>query len=225
MQSLVTMTQANFLERARDIGALWTYDYAAAGKGKLGQHALLTSGEHSNGYFSTAALLGEKDVRHHIVSTMVDTIKGFKQEATDYIIAGVPTGATELAQTVAQRIHAPTLTLQKEGRRIYLERTVPKEKIVLLIEDVVTAGASMKNTAEAIRATCPTVRFAPYVLAVLNRGELRRIQIPRIGSHALISTIEHKMIAWAPKHCPLCERGSEAVRPKDNWEAFIASQK
>ncbi len=83
---------------------------------------------------------------------------------------------------------------------------------VLIVEDVVTTGGTTLRTADAVRKAGGSV-FDTIAVMVNRSGK------KSIGDYSIVSLIDYEMLIWTPEKCPLCKKGSEAIRPKDkdNW--------
>ena len=93
-------------------------------------------------------------------------------------------------------------------------RFLPRRS-VLLCEDVLTTGGSVDLTSTAITNAGGIV--LPFILVLVNRSGLTEVSGKKI-----IALIDRPMPMWAPGNCPLCNMGSEALRPKDNWAKLNA---
>jgi orotate phosphoribosyltransferase len=83
---------------------------------------------------------------------------------------------------------------------------------VLVVEDVISTGGSTLRTIEALRR-CESVQLLPYVICLVNRSG--KEQIGDFQVRALLTPSIH---TWKPDECPLCRKGSTAVRPKEHWK-------
>ncbi len=81
---------------------------------------------------------------------------------------------------------------------------------VLVVEDVLNTMGTTRKTIAALEEKGVTV--LPYILAILNRSGQTHLDERRI-----FALIDQKMNIWHPDECPLCETGSDALRPKQNW--------
>ena len=142
------------------------------------------------------------------------------------IIVGPQTGATKLAELLSH-VHYPyypshsemciSVSPAKVGegqdkKMVFAEdeHFVLFDKSVLLCEDVITTGGSIRLTAVAVTEAGGII--LPFVLALVNRSGLKEID-----GRKILALINRPMPTWEPVECPLCKEGSEAFRPKDNW--------
>jgi orotate phosphoribosyltransferase len=212
----MVLQEKSWTETFSDMGALWIHDNNPARP-----HALLTSGKHSNGFFNATkvienpALLEEACVdmwAHH-----ADSLPG--QSACDRVI-GSAFGAITIAHVIAQMLNVqmgftePVET--DDGKQMVLKRFALSEgDRVLIVEDVMTTGGTNRKTIKTIEAAGAEV--LPVLPVLVNRSGMTELDGRRI-----IALIDHSMPMWEPEECPLCKQGSEALRPKGNWDKLNA---
>ncbi len=217
--------QEFWIEMYRKKDALWIHN-----GNPLQPHALLTSGNHSDGFFNSRRVivdiegleLGAKDLLSKF-SALGNNL------AKVEVVVGPQTGATMLASLLAGEVVRQTETMccylspskhEEEGKKSMVftehERKSLKGKTVLLCEDVLTTGGSVKLTAEAVEEAEGIV--LPFTLALVNRSGATHL-----NGYKIIALIDRHMPAWTPEECPLCKEGSEAIRPKDNWARLNAT--
>ncbi len=213
---------------AEALGVFWQYDYYAAYyEKKWGYHAELKSGKHSDAFFDSKLILQYPNVKKLIAYQMVMRIKRQKWGIPDFI-GGVPDGATELAKEMAAIMGAEFAELEKKEGRIVLITNLGHASL-LLVEDVCSAGTGFTEAVLHIRSKEPNVRFFPVEPVILNRGGLRKIYIEgEWTSFKIVALAIRPVREWEVKHCPLCERGSKAIKPKEtkeNWHLITTSQR
>lgn len=205
--------------------ALWIHD----GNPKR-PHALLTSGKHSNGFFNSRLVIPDEVLLRDAAS---DLLELFVQQGGDVskvqVVVGPQTGATKLAELVSNRVTAltrgecfwasPAKNESEEQKSMAFNDEdlglLPGQS-VLLCEDVLTTGGSVDLAAIAVTNVGGIV--LPFILVLVNRSGLTEASGKKI-----VALIDRPMPMWTPDECPLCEKGSKAVRPKDNWPRLNAS--
>lgn len=192
-------------------GAYWEHDGECRRP-----HALLTSGNHSNGFFNSRIIVEDDALLAEAASDLVDLVEGISVHSRyASIIAGPQTGATKLAEFIARRKDRQWISPEKTPEGPMLLSREDRLKLphmsVLPCEDVITTGGSVKRAADAI--TEAGGRVLPYVLALVNRSGLKAVDDRRI-----VALIERELPIWTPDECPLCPTGSNAIRPKDHWD-------
>ena len=66
------------------------------------------------------------------------------------------------------------------------------------------------------------IRFlhcADIHLGYMQYGHKERFNV---FAAAFQAVIDKAMPMWVPEECPLCQAGSEAIRPKGNWDRLTA---
>ncbi len=211
---------------AKTLGAFWCYDYEAAKIGKVGKHALLKSGQHSDGFFFSKILLEPENIRHIFARQMAALIMNL-HVGTPQFIAGVPDGATALGQDIAQVLRTQNAAMLKINGEITLLTHITKDKSVLVVEDFCTWATGFREAVEEIRlnASFPC-NILPYSLVIINRGGMKSFFCSG-QKFTIVPIVEKRIQDWVPEKCPLCALGSVPVKPKatdENWQALITSQ-
>jgi orotate phosphoribosyltransferase len=112
-------------------------------------HFLLTSGRHSDTYFEKFRVLEQPQV----LSALCREIAHHFYGQVD-IVAGPTTGGIIIAFEVARQMGVPALYVESEGGVKKLRRgaSVPPEARVLIVDDVLTTGRSVREVVEVIEA-------------------------------------------------------------------------
>lgn len=74
-------------------------------------------------------------------------------------------------------------------------------KNVLIVEDIINTGGTVKNIVDLVRSLDGRV-FG--ISAICNRGDATK---KSLGVPELISLVNIKLISWPEKECPLCQKG------------------
>lgn len=217
--------EEEWIEKYEEEGALWIHDGNPSHP-----HALLTSGQHSSGFFNSRLVTADGHLLRQAASDLLELFS--KQGDIDKIevVIGPQTGATKLAEYISERLCSDTendmcfwLSPAKDesgGKKAMVfteeDRGLLPGRYTLLCEDVFTTGGSVGLTATAIENGGGIV--LPFILVLVNRSGLINVDGKKI-----ISLIERAMPMWTPDKCPLCKQGSEAIRPKENWMLLNAS--
>lgn len=221
------LSSKEIMHMIKTSNAFWGYDYTAADAGNPGMHAILKSEQHSDGFFISRILLEPDNIRMIIAAQIVRKIfeKITVTEIPDFIV-GVPDGATNLGRDIAKILGTNIANMQKIDGKILLTTNIAAKKSVLIIEDFCTRGTGFKETVTAIRDAQPRVRILPYSPVIINRGGLATIEAEG-DKFEILPILEQRIQDWDPSDCPLCARGSEAIKPKltdENWRLITTSQ-
>jgi orotate phosphoribosyltransferase len=169
-------------------------------------HFVLTSGLHSPIYWEKFAILTHPSIAQKLCQIISQHFGNLGIE----IVAGPTTGGIILAFEVARQLGTHAIYAEKEGEQRLFRRGIkvnPGSR-VLVVDDVLTTGKSIKETIEAIRRIeCEPVGIG--VLVDRSDGNLG-FGIP------LFSCFETVVPTFSPKSCPLCKAGIPITRPGSN---------
>src|SRR6218665_2566560 len=139
----------------------------------------LASGMASPVYIDCRKLLSYPRIRSTIMDFAASTLlrdAGFEQFD---VIAGGETAGIPFAALLAERLGLPMIYVRKQpkghGRNAQIEGHMPEGARVLVIEDLTTAGGSMFNFIDAIRAAGGVVEhgIALFYYDIFDAGALR----------------------------------------------------
>lgn len=224
------------------IGVYQQEDAYWAHSGKpLDPHAELTSGNHSNGFFNSRKIIPNPKTMS--MSQCLHFERLLKQAASDLVdqflevggdmatvdrVVGPQTGATLLAELISIEISrrrgkwSAWGSPKKEtfsGQDFMIfdnpKRSVQVGEHVLMCEDVVTTGGSVKRAIDGVKKHGGEV--LPYLLPIVNRSGQTCIE-----GLTLCGLITRDLPIWKPEECPLCPAGSTAIRPKEHWAELTA---
>ncbi|MFW6036058.1 MAG: orotate phosphoribosyltransferase [Halothermotrichaceae bacterium] len=169
----------------------------------LNGHFLLSSGLHSEAYVQCASLLKYPGFAEKYGSALAEKVKKYKPE----IVVGPALGGVIAAYEVARSLGLPGIFAERKNGIMMLRRNFeikPGQK-VLVVEDVVTTGGSVKEVIEVIKK---------------NKGELVAVAsiIDRSAGDAEFgvpfeSLVDINFDVYDSGRCPLCEKGTKAVKP------------
>ncbi len=195
------------------IDALWIHD----GNPRR-PHALLTSGNHSDGYFNGSFIIQRPAILSQACS---DLILNCEKEYDFQLISrvvGSAMGAVTMAYEVACQLESATAFTEPtpDEREMILKRFEIKEgEFVLVVEDVITTGGTTLKTISSLEKA--GAQILPVILVIFNRSGKKKLEGRRI-----VALIDRALSVWPPEDCPLCGMGSEPVRPKANWQELTA---
>jgi orotate phosphoribosyltransferase len=183
--------------------------FAAAG-GLLQGHFLLKSGRHSDRYLEKFAVLQHPRYGVEIGRRLAETLAA----SDPTLVVGPTTGGVMLAFESARQLEP---ILGHEVRGIFAEPTGPglralrrgwpvaSDDRVVLVDDILTTGASLLETADAVRAA----GVEPAAAAVIVDRSPAPLDLG-LAVHAL-GRIE--IASWDAATCPLCAAGQPLVKP------------
>ena len=221
------LTPDEVVYMATSLGAFWAYDYEAAKAGKVGMHAVLKSGLHSDGFFVSRILLHPWNMRYIMANQIVLRLREANIQQPDYVV-GIPDGATTLGEEVTWMLGSKRALMEKVDGRICFQTYPNPDANLLLIEDFCTRGTGFIEAVRAVLMKHPTVKIIPYDPVIINRGGLREVVVEGVGKFSVLPVVERRIQDWTPAECPLCTSGSKAIKPKatdENWRMLLESQK
>ena len=118
-------------------------------------HFLLTSGRHSDVYFEKFRVLAQPKV---LSALCAEIVREFSEASVEYV-AGPTTGGIIIAFEVARQMDVPAIYVEDENGAKTLRRgqTVPSGAKVLVVDDVLTTGLSVRETIAAVEQAGGTV--------------------------------------------------------------------
>ncbi len=163
-------------------------------------HFLLTSGLHSDTYFEKFRILEDPELTFSMLSEIKDWCAGFKPD----IIVGPTTGGVLVAFALAKLLGLRAAYAERgEAGRVIRRGFDLRDKKVLIADDVLTTGKSLRETAEAVRRAGGEV-LAGCVLIQRNEVNL---------GFPLRAVLKVEAREWRPEECPLCREGMPITTP------------
>lgn len=166
-------------------------------------HFLLTSGRHSDRYFQCALVLQHPRYCWELCLKLANRYAG---EGITTVV-GPAMGGIVMSYEIARVLEARSIFTERENGKMTLRRAfkiMPGEK-VLVVEDVITTGGSVKEVIDVVREAGGQVAGAA-VLVDRSGGEAR------LGVRTE-SLLEMPAVSYSPDQCPLCQKGSPFIKP------------
>ena len=166
-------------------------------------HFLLTSGQHSPIYWEKFQVLQFPNYTEQLCRMMVNHFRNQQIQ----VVAGPTTGGIILAYEVARQLGVRGIFAEKEGQQRTFRRgfTVSSGERVLIVDDVLTTGKSVREVIAAVNQLQGAI-IGIGVLVDRSEQELK-LGIP------LFSCIRAPAITYAPENCPLCAAHIPLVKP------------
>ena len=164
-------------------------------------HFLLTSGRHSNRYMQCAKLFQYPDISEKFAKLLADKFSGVD------LVAGPAVGGIILAYEVSRQMKVPNIFAERENGVMALRRgfAVPQGARVLVVEDVVTTGGSVKEVIKLVRQLGGEVAGVGSIVDRSNGAVDFGVPF-----HAVLSM---EVVSYPAEECPLCREGTPAVKP------------
>ncbi|MFU0833435.1 MAG: Orotate phosphoribosyltransferase [Oscillospiraceae bacterium] len=183
------MTQERAFEIFKDAGVL------------LEGHFLLTSGRHSNRYLQCAKIFRNTKYSEELCAALAEKYQNDNIE----IVIGPAMGAVQMAYEVSRALECENFFTERgQDGKMALRRgfAVKPGQRVLVVEDVVTTGGSVREVIELVKQSGGIV---VGVGSIVDRtGGKIDFGVPY---QAVVSM---EVESWEPQDCPLCKAGAPA---------------
>ncbi|MCL2753248.1 MAG: orotate phosphoribosyltransferase [Defluviitaleaceae bacterium] len=186
------LTQERIEEILRDSGAL------------LEGHFILTSGRHAGRYMQCAKILQYPNYTQELTGHLKQS---FKDDGVQMVIAPA-VGGIVLGYELARQLGVQSIFTEREDGKMVLRRgfEIPAGTKVLVAEDVVTTGGSVKEVIEVAKAAGAVV--VGVALLVDRSGGTVDFGTKCIAAYTTA------IASYEPENCPLCKGGAiQAIKP------------
>ena len=168
----------------------------------------LTSGRHSGEYFQCARVLERPEHAEELGRLLADRFRDDRVEA----VVAPALGGVVIGYAVARALGVRFLFAERQEGRMTLRRgfTLKPDERVLIVEDVVTTGGSVKEVAELTRTAGADVVGFGFIVD-------RSMSDPGLEPRAE-SLLRRVAESFEPDDCPLCKQGLPIVKPGSRQE-------
>ncbi|MDR1132555.1 MAG: orotate phosphoribosyltransferase [Synergistaceae bacterium] len=168
-------------------------------------HFRLTSGRHSDRYMQCARLFEHTPESEDLCARLAGAFLSGGTIADT--VAGPALGGIIMAYEVARALGARNIFTERENGIMTLRRgfKVERGERVLIVEDVVTTGGSVKETAAVLRESGATVVGIGAIVDRSNGGVDFGVDFKALVSLDIKS--------WDEAECPFCARGATLTKP------------
>lgn len=157
-------------------------------------HFILTSGLRSPVFLQKARVFMHPDKTERLCSALADRIRAEVAGPVDYLV-GPAIGGLIPAYETARHLHVPAIWVEREGGEFRLRRfeIAPGARVVI-VEDIVTTGLSIRETIACMRAIGAEVIAAA---CIIDRSAGKTdVGVP------LISLAQYEVPAYPPDRLP-----------------------
>jgi orotate phosphoribosyltransferase len=169
-------------------------------------HFVLSSGRHSDRYIEKFDLLRQPRATSEVCRFIAEH---FRDQEID-VIVGPTTGGVLLAFEVARQLgvaaayaeRSPDADARREFRR---GTTFPSGGRVLVVDDILTTGGSIRETLDALAGH--PVDVAGVVVLVDRSGGEADLGV----RYEALATMN--ITTWDASECPMCRRGQPVLKP------------
>ncbi len=213
------MRNNNWGDRLKEMGILWQHDGDCQKP-----HALWTSGRHANTFNNGSKLVEEPTLLAEVAEGIIEKITSHSEYQKPNWVLGPAFGAVTLGHEIAKQLKtkfAFTEPVQTEkGKEQVLKRfEIGAGETVLVVEDAISTGGSMLKSIAVLEELGAEV--LPYVASIVNWSGKDNLE-----GRKIFALFSDKPKSWeSAEECPLCQCGSDALRPKANWDKFVKNNK
>jgi orotate phosphoribosyltransferase len=171
-------------------------------------HFVLSSGQHSDEYWEKFRLLEWPRVTEQLCSSIAERYRG--QGRSISAVVGPTTGGALLAQEVARQLDTRCLLAEPAsngGRELRRGFILHPAETVLIVDDVLTTGLSLRETISAIEVFQPIIVGIEVLIDRSGGVAARQFAVP---CHAQFTVSAR---TYTPDACPLCAKGVPVVKP------------
>ena len=161
-------------------------------------HFQFASGRHGDTYIEKFRILQWPDLTSDMCKLIAEHFRGVPN-----LLAGPTTGGILLAHDTARHLGLPSFIAEKRedgpGREFRRGFELGPEHKVLVVDDVLTTGGSVREVIDAVRE-----RGAEVVgvgMLVDRTGGKVDFGVP------FFACISIDVVSWTPEECPLCKQG------------------
>ncbi|MCL4554150.1 MAG: orotate phosphoribosyltransferase [Actinobacteria bacterium] len=165
-------------------------------------HFVLTSGRHSDTYVQCARILENPEVTTRLAKVAAARLSGLEVD----LVASPAVGGIIFGFAVAQTLGVDFIFSEREAGKMTFRRgfSVPEGSRVLIVEDVITTGGSVKEVSDLVREA----NGVPVgVVSLIDRGGEKLFGEP---SYPILQL---DIDSWEPDSCVLCAKGEPVVSP------------
>ncbi len=166
-------------------------------------HFLLSSGLHSPQYLQCAKILQWPRYAELCATLLAERLGQVKPD----LVVSPAIGAIVFGHELGRKFGRRAVFVERENDVLRLRRgfKIHRKEEALVVDDVITTGASTRETIALVKAHQATVLGVASI-------------IDRSGGQAILGVTHHSLWSvdipiFRPEECPLCKSGSEPYRP------------
>lgn len=173
--------------------------------GILKGHFKLTSGRHSDTYMQCAKLFVDTNKSRLLCKELADKIRA-NNIKVDYVVSPA-VGGIIMGYEMASQLNVPNVFFERQEGQMTLRRgfRIPEGSNVLVVEDVVTTGGSVKEVIEEVRKAGST----PVAVASIVDRSNGKVSF----GIDFVNLISMDVVSYEESECPLCKEGLVVVKP------------
>jgi orotate phosphoribosyltransferase len=169
-------------------------------------HFLLSSGRHSDEYWEKFRVFEHPRITERLCGLIAQRYR----EQNIAVVLGPTTGGALLAQEVGRQLGARCMIAESAsggGRELRRGFVLRAGERVLVVDDVLTTGLSVRETLAALRPYQPKILGVEVLIDRSNGEAGKQFDVPL---QALFSVAAR---SYDPADCPLCRAGQPVSKP------------
>ena len=176
----------------------------------LSGHFRLSSGLHSGKYLQCALVLQYPDLAEKLCNQLASRLE-LRGSKIDAVISPA-IGGIIVGQEVAKVLGCRAIFCEREDGKMKLRRgfEIRKEERVVVVEDVITTGGSVKEIVEIVQGMGGKVEGIGVIVDRSKPSlsdELVTLNLP------LNSLLRIDIETYSPEECPICKKGIPLQKP------------
>ncbi len=186
------LTQEQALDCYRKTGAI------------LKGHFKLTSGRHSDTYMQSAKLFIDTKQSEIVCKALAEKLAGEKID----LVVSPAIGGILMGYEVARQLGVPNIFAERENGEMTLRRgfAIEKGTKVVVVEDVVTTGGSVKEVVRLVQS------MGAEVVAVASLVDRSNGNVDFGVKY--VNLISMEVVSYEPDECPICKEGKiDLIKP------------
>lgn len=169
-------------------------------------HFLLSSGRHSDTYLQTAKILQFPKLAKKLAREIAENYPKVD------VVVSPALGGIILGFAVAEALGCRMIFTERENGKMQLRRgfNLRKDERVLVVEDVVTTGKSIKEVLDIVKEKKANL---VGIATLIDRGD------QKVFSEAPTSLIKLSIKSYVPQQCRFCKDETPLVAPGSKQKA------
>lgn len=166
--------------------------------GVLKGHFRLTSGRHSDTYMQCAKLFVDTKSSELLCSSLAEKLADVPCE----MVISPAVGGILMGYEMARQLGVPNIFAERENGEMTFRRgfSVPKGCNVIVVEDVVTTGGSVKEVVKLVQESGANVSA---VASIVDRSN-GKVDF----GVKFVNLISMDVVSYEPENCPICKEGN-----------------
>lgn len=169
--------------------------------GVLKGHFRLTSGRHSDTYMQCAKLFVDPKSSEALCKALAEKLEDVECD----IVVSPAVGGILMGYEMARQLNVGNIFAERENGEMTFRRgfSLPQNAKVIVVEDVVTTGGSVKEVVKLVQDAGCTVSA---VASIVDRSN-GKVDF----GVKFVNLISMDVVSYEPEECPICKEGKIPV--------------